>query len=132
MITRRPSGERGHADHGWLDTRHTFSFAGYHDPRYAGFRDLLVINEHRVQPSRGFGAHSHAAMDGRDGAVAIHQDAEVFASRLGTGTEVAHKLRPGRYAWIQVIEGDVDVNGGALSTGDGAAVSDEAELRVRA
>ena len=62
----------------------------------------------------------------------IHQDAEVFVSRLGTGTDVTHKLRPGRYAWLQVIAGAVDVNGVALSIGDGAAVSDEAELRVRA
>ena len=55
MITKRPRHERGHANHGWLDTRHTFSFARYYDPRYAGFRDLLFINEDRVQPSRGFG-----------------------------------------------------------------------------
>ena len=63
MITKRPSHERGRADHGWLDTRHTFSFGRYYDPRYTGFRDLLVINEDRVQPSRGFGTHSHDNME---------------------------------------------------------------------
>jgi len=63
MITKRPSHERGHFDHGWLDTRHTFSFARYHDPRYTSFRDLLVINEDRVQPSRGFPTHSHDNME---------------------------------------------------------------------
>src|SRR5947199_8891669 len=63
MITKRPSRERGHFDHGWLDTRHTFSFARYHDPRYTSFRDLLVINEDRVQPSRGFPTHSHDNME---------------------------------------------------------------------
>src|SRR5207249_10433179 len=63
MITKRPSHERGHADHGWLDTGHTFSFGRYYDPRYTGFRDLLVINEDRVQPSRGFGSHSHDNME---------------------------------------------------------------------
>src|SRR5438309_5537040 len=63
MITKRPSHERGHFDHGWLDTRHTFSFARYHDPRYTSFCDLLVINEDRVQPSRGFPTHSHDNME---------------------------------------------------------------------
>src|SRR3989454_11904347 len=63
MITKRPSHERGHFDHGWLDTRHTFSFARYHDPRYTSFPDLLVINEDRVQPSQGFPTHSHYIME---------------------------------------------------------------------
>src|SRR2546430_12498171 len=63
MITRRPRHEGGRADHGWLDTRHTFSFGRYYDQRYTGFRDLLVINEDRVQPSRGFGTHSHDNME---------------------------------------------------------------------
>jgi quercetin 2,3-dioxygenase len=220
MITRRPSEERGHFDHGWLDTRHTFSFAGYQDPRHTGFRDLLVINEDRVQPARGFGAHSHADMeiisyvlegalqhrdslgtgsiirpgevqrmtagtgvthsefnpsttepvhflqiwivpaerglapsyeqrafgaaglrnalrliasrDGRDGAVTIHQDVEVFAGRLDGGEVVSRPVPSGRHAWIQLMEGVLDLHGVPLSAGDGAAVSDESEIRLLA
>jgi len=220
MIVRRPSGERGHANHGWLDSFHTFSFAGYRDPRHTGFRALLVINEDRVAPGRGFGAHSHdnmeiisyvlegalehrdslgtgsiirpgdvqrmtagtgvthseanpsptepvhflqiwitpddddldpgyeqrtldpaalrgtlkliGARDGRDGAVTIHQDVEVFASRLDRGSSVTHEIRAGRHAWVQVVDGDLDVNGVALGAGDGAAVSEEKALRLRA
>ena len=218
MIAVRPAAERGHADHGWLDTRHTFSFASYHDPRHMGFRSLRVINEDRVQPAQGFGTHAHrdmeiltwvlegalehkdsmgngsvirpgdlqrmsagtgvthsefnpsreapvhflqiwllprerglppgyeqkrfpqearrgrlrliAAGDGREGAVTIHQDADVWTALLQPGESVRHALAPGRYAWLHVARGAVSLNGSTLGAGDGAAVSDEAALEI--
>ena len=220
MIAVRPAAERGHADHGWLDTRHTFSFASYHDPRHMGCRSLRVINEDRVQPAEGFGTHAHrdmeiltwvlegalehkdsmgngsvirpgdlqrmsagtgvthsefnpsreapvhflqiwllprerglppgyeqkhftqearrgrlcliAAGDGRGGAVTIHQDADVWTALLQPGESVRHALAPGRYAWLHVARGAVSLNGSTLGAGDGAAVSDEAELEIAA
>jgi redox-sensitive bicupin YhaK (pirin superfamily) len=63
VIRIRRSAERGHFDHDWLDTRHTFSFGDYHDPRFMGFRALRVLNEDRVRPGQGFGTHGHRDME---------------------------------------------------------------------
>ena len=73
-----------------------------------------------------------AARDGRDGAVTVHQDVDLYAGLLAAGEQTRIDLRPGRHAWIQVATGEIAVNGEALRAGDGAAISDETTLTVAA
>src|SRR5262245_57173581 len=211
MSEIRRSQERGHANHGWLDSFHSFSFADYHDPAHMGFGALRVINEDRVQPGRGFGTHGHRDMEiisyvlegglahrdsmgtgsvirpgdvqrmsagtgvthseynasqselvhflqiwllpsqrgiqpsyeqktftdeqkrgrlcvvaspnGRDGSVAIHTDAVVYAGVFDAGDASELQLERGRHAWVHVARGQVRINGRELQAGDGAALS---------
>jgi len=220
MITRRPASERGHADHGWLQTWHSFSFGSYQDPRHMGFRSLRVINDDIVAAGQGFGMHGHRDMEivtwvlagalehrdslgsgsvlrpgdiqrmsagrgirhsefnpsdteplrllqiwllpereglepsyeeahvplaqrqgelrlivdpeGRDGSLRIHQDARIFTAMLAAGEEVKQPLAAGRHAWVQVASGRLSCGDLELARGDGAAVSEEPELRLRA
>ena len=219
MIVIRHAEERGHFDHGWLNTYHTFSFADYYDPDFMGFRALRVINEDRVAPGRGFGTHSHrdmeivtyvlegelehrdsmgtgsiirpgevqrmsagtgvlhsemnpsrsipvhllqiwilperrslkpeyeqktfpaeerkdnlrlvASHEGKDGSLTIHQDTKLFTATLTDGKTVTYDLPAGRYAWLQVARGTVEVNGQTLNAGDGAAIEDERTITMR-
>jgi len=217
MITIRKANERGHADHGWLNAHHTFSFAGYHDPKWMGFRDLRVINDDTVAAGGGFGTHPHRDMEiityilsgelehrdsmgngriiktgefqymaagtgvmhseynpseknpvhllqiwimpdhrnakpayaekvcsdaapgqlnlivsksGRDGSLPINQNVDLYLAKFTNGQTVTYELAPKRHAWVQVAEGNVELNGTPLSGGDGAAISAESKLTL--
>jgi redox-sensitive bicupin YhaK (pirin superfamily) len=220
MITVRKGTERGASNFGWLDSKHTFSFGHYYDPRNMGFGALRVINEDIVTGGAGFGTHPHdnmeiisyvldgalqhkdslgtgsvirpgdvqrmtagtgiahsefnastsdpvhflqiwvlpekrglepgyeqksfppearkgrlqlvGACDGRDGALKIHQDLDLFVANLDKGDAVSHALRPRRKAWVQVTRGAVTVNGTTIAQGDGAALTDEAQVAIAA
>lgn len=220
MIIVRKAEDRGHANHGWLDTYHTFSFANYYDPKHMGFRSLRVINEDQVSPGHGFGTHGHsdmeiityvldgalehkdslgtgsiikpgevqrmsagtgirhsefnhsqtdsvhllqiwllpetkglaasyeqrafelaknpdqlqlvAANDGRDGAVTVHQDVDLYAAVLTPNQRVSHTIKPQRHAWVQVARGGIILNGLPLEKGDGAAISEEEDVVIEA
>ena len=219
MMTLRKAEDRGHAEHGWLDTYHTFSFAGYYDPEHMGFRSLRVINDDKVAPGGGFGMHPHRDMEiityvlsgalehkdsmgngrtikpgevqymaagtgvqhsefnpsekepvhllqiwiqpdrkgakpryeeksivkaktgalnlvasksGRDGSIAINQDAELYVAKLAPGDKVTHVLRSQRHAWVHVAQGEVTLKGQRLRSGDAAALSDEGSIDLSA
>ena len=76
--------------------------------------------------------HLAASKSGRDGSIPINQDADVFVGKLGAGDKISHALKPGRHAWLHVAEGQIKLNGLALSAGDGAALSDENKLILEA
>jgi hypothetical protein len=220
MTRIRPASERGTTRISWLDSRHSFSFNRYYDPRHMGFRGLRVINEDFIAPGGKFGMHPHedmeiltwvlkgavehqdstgakglirpgevqrmsagrgifhseanasateelhlyqiwieprergldpgyeqrtlaeesrqnrlrlvASPEGRDGAVTIHTDAEVFNGLLDAGVTVEHRPAAGRGVWIQVARGVVTVNGAQAGAGDAVAAEGEEALRVTA
>ncbi len=220
MITIRKNTDRGHADHGWLDTRHTFSFANYHHPDHMGFRSLRVINEDRVTPGAGFGTHGHRDMeiityvldgalehrdstggggiirpgevqymaagtgvthsefnasadkpvhfyqiwimperkgheprydqrdfsgaldgdfrlvasgDGREGSIRINQDADLYALKLREADAAEKTLAPGRFGWLQVARGGVELPGGSImQAGDGARLEEVGAFNLKA
>jgi redox-sensitive bicupin YhaK (pirin superfamily) len=116
MIRIRKAAERGHFDHGWLDTYHTFSFGDYYDPAHLGFRSLRVINDDRVQPGQGFGMHGHRDMEivtyVLDGALE-HQDSMGNGSiiragelqRMTAGTGVRHsEFNPSDTQWVHLYQ----------------------------
>jgi redox-sensitive bicupin YhaK (pirin superfamily) len=116
MIQVRKAAERGHFDHGWLDTYHTFSFGDYYDPAHMGFRSLRVINDDRVAPGQGFGMHGHRDMEivtcVLDGALA-HKDSMGNGSilragelqRMTAGTGVRHsEFNPSDRQWVHLYQ----------------------------
>jgi redox-sensitive bicupin YhaK (pirin superfamily) len=116
MIRIRKAADRGHFDHGWLDTYHSFSFGDYYDPAHSAFRSLRVINDDRVQPGRGFGMHGHRDMEivtyVLDGALQ-HRDSLGNGSiikagelqHMTAGTGVRHsEFNPSESEWVHLYQ----------------------------
>ena len=91
----------------------------------ASYEDRTFAREQKVNQLRLIASH-----DGRDDSTKVNQDADVYASLLDTGKSLEHQIAPGRHAWLQLINGKLEVNGTKLSKGDGIAVSDESQLRI--
>ena len=116
MIQVRKAAERGHFDHGWLNTYHTFSFADYYDPAHMGFRSLRVINDDRVQPGAGFGMHGHRYMEivtyvlegtleHRDSLGNGERIRAGELQRMTAGTGVRHsEFNPSQSEWVHLYQ----------------------------
>src|SRR3990170_1321440 len=144
MIELRPFDKLGGADHGWLKAKHHFSFARYRDPKRMGHGSLRVWNDDEIAPNTGFPPHPHEEMEivtyVRQGAI-THEDslghngraeARVLGATLKAGETAKYELAPSRHGYLVPARGSVEVNGVRIGARDGAAITDEALLAVKA